>query len=76
MFLGRIGPEAVAAMGAASATKAEREKRCEATFFVGQHHLLHGDRQKAAEYFRAAIATDITYFDEYKGAKAELAQLE
>ena len=76
MYLGRTDAEAVAAMGTASATKAEREKRCEAMFYVGQYHLLHGDRQKAAEFFRTAVATDITYFMEYKSAKAELARLE
>ena len=76
MYLGRTDAEAVAAMGTASATRDEREKRCEAMFYVGQYHLLHGDRQKAAGFFRTAVATDITYFMEYKSAKAELARLE
>ena len=63
-------------MGDPSATREEREKRCEAMYYVGQYHLLHSDRRKAAEFFRAAVATDITYFVEYTGAKAELARLE
>ena len=75
MYLGSTDAEAVAAMGAASATKAEREKRCEAMFYVGEYYLLSGDRRKAAEFFRAAVATEVTYFIEYTGAKAELARL-
>ncbi len=76
MFLSMTTVEAVAAMGSASTTKAEREKRCEATFYVGQYYMLRNQREQAAEYFRATVATGVTHFIEYNSAKSELERLQ
>ena len=76
MYLGRTDAEAVAEMGGSSATREEREKRCEAMYYVGEYYLLGGDQKRAAAFFRTAVATGITDFVEYRGAKAELARLE
>jgi tetratricopeptide (TPR) repeat protein len=53
-----------------------RERRTEAYFYIGQYALLHGDKGKAADAFRAAVAEDANATAEYLGAKAELARLE
>ncbi len=76
MYLGTLSATAIAEMGGASTTLPERWKRCEAMFYIGQYHLLNDEERTAADFFRAAVATDVQIFDEYVGAKAELERLE
>ena len=75
MFLGRAAPEQVLAAAKHSDQRKQREQNCEAYFYVGQHHLLRGNKRDAAKFFRKVLDTGITYFIEYTGAKAELDRL-
>ncbi|MCZ6863646.1 MAG: tetratricopeptide repeat protein [Alphaproteobacteria bacterium] len=72
MFLGELAPQAVAEVGRADRTRAERELRAEAYFYLGQQQLLAGQRDRARQSFEAVLATGITNFFEYQGAKAEM----
>ena len=75
LLLGRTDVATVAGFGAGSASRAGRERRCEAYFYIGQYQLLDGDRVGAARSFRSVLETGVTNFVEYQGARAELARL-
>lgn len=49
--------------------------QCELNFFLGEKALADGNKGKAAERFKAAIATGIHEFLEYRAAEKELAAL-
>src|SRR6266508_547449 len=51
------------------------EERCEAEFYSGEWHLLHGNRAAAATALQAAADMCSKDFFEYKGALAELKRL-
>ena len=53
----------------------DKEKKCEAFYFVGELHILAGDRKQAAEFFGKCIDTGLSGFIGYEGAKAELERL-
>ncbi len=72
MFLGELNPQAVYDMGQANQTRKDKERRAEAWFYVGQHHLMAGHRDTAKGLFEQVVATGITSFMEYRGAQAEL----
>ena len=48
---------------------------CEAYFYLGEAALLQNDASEAHKLFAAAVATGMTRFTEYVGAKAELERL-
>jgi len=48
---------------------------CEAQFYKGEYHLIHGDRAQAATAFQAAVDTGVVEFIEYQQARIELAAL-
>ena len=75
LYLGRASPEQVLAATADKNQNRQRELECEAFFYVGQFHLLSGQRPKAAEFFRKAIETGLTDFIEYQSAKVELKRM-
>jgi tetratricopeptide (TPR) repeat protein len=52
-----------------------REQHCQAWYYAGMKQLLAGDKSLAADQFNKCLATDVTYFDEYMCAKAELKAL-
>jgi lipoprotein NlpI len=69
LHLGRRSPEAtLAAAGDANAL-------CEAQFYVGEWHLLRGDRANARSALQIAVDTCPKHFVEYSAAIAELKQL-
>lgn len=69
IYLGRRSPaDVLSAAGKA-------DERCEAQFYIGEWHLLHGERAAAATAFRTAAETCSKEFDEYTGALAELKRL-
>ena len=51
------------------------EERCEAQFYIGEWHLLRGNRAAAATALQAAADICSKDFFEYKGALAELKRL-
>jgi lipoprotein NlpI len=55
--------------------KTQRERKCEFYFYAGQQLLLQGKKSEAIKMFRAAVATNVTNFSEYEGAKTELKRL-
>jgi tetratricopeptide (TPR) repeat protein len=54
----------------------DKEKQCEAFFYVGYHYLLQGDKQKAREYFQRSFDTKVYGYYEYIGARARLEEME
>jgi lipoprotein NlpI len=69
LYLGRRSPAELLS----TATKAE--ERCEAQFYNGEWHLLHGDRARAVVGLQAAAHICPKTFIEYFGALAELKRL-
>ncbi|HEY2986537.1 MAG TPA: tetratricopeptide repeat protein [Candidatus Binatia bacterium] len=55
--------------------KTQREKKCEFYFYAGQQLLIQGKKSEAIKMLRAAVATNVTNFPEYEGAKTELKRL-
>lgn len=51
------------------------DERCEASFYLGQWHLLNGDKSAARTALNAAFATCPKTFFEYRGAEAELKRM-
>jgi lipoprotein NlpI len=61
---------------AESTDRAEQKERvCEAQFYVGEYALLQGKTSEAEKFFKAAFEGCPTNFVEYVGAKAELDRL-
>jgi len=59
----------------------DREKKCEAYYYLGMAHLLGvrsegPDRERARSYFERCVATDVKVFTEYMLAERELNRLE
>ncbi len=50
----------------------EEEGLCEAHYYIGQHFLLNGETERAAQHFAATLATNDFYCFEYGFAAAEL----
>lgn len=75
LYLGTVTPQAVLDAAVDQEPQKQREKLCEAYFYVGQHHLIRGRRDEAIRMFRAAIDTGVTTCIPYVGAKAELKRM-
>ncbi len=56
-------------------TPTQKERRCEAYFYIGVTALIAGDAAKAQSYFQRCIETGVINFYEYRLARAELARL-
>ncbi len=54
----------------------QRQKRCQAHFYVGQRLLIRQNNGEAAKMFREAVATEASTLLEYQGAQIELKHLE
>lgn len=52
-----------------------KERLCEAYFYIGETHLLAGNRSTAEINFQSCITTGISHFSEHLLARAELARL-
>jgi lipoprotein NlpI len=55
--------------------KARHDQQCEADFYLGEHALLAGDKDKGSRLLTEAANTCDHRFIEYLGAKAELERL-
>jgi len=75
LYLGKVSPQSILDTVETGATRAQKERACEAYFYVAYHYLLTGDQPRARELFEKAVATGITDFNEYKTAQAELWRL-
>lgn len=51
------------------------ERLCEAYFYLGKWALSHGERSKAATYFKLSMATNVYDFVEHRFARLELRRL-
>jgi lipoprotein NlpI len=65
-------PEAVLAAAQAPDPESYLKLQCEAQFYVGEHYLIVGDRERARAAFEAAVATGVTEFLEWDWARREL----
>jgi lipoprotein NlpI len=75
LFLGRLSPEGIMSAASASDSQKEKERRCEAHFYVAQWHMIRGEKEHAMPQFRRAREVCPDNFVEYDGAVAELKRL-
>lgn len=76
LYLGGAAPEAVMRAAATGTAAAQREQRCEASFYIAHWHLLRNARDAAAPLLREAQKTCPTTYMEHEGAVAELRRLQ
>jgi tetratricopeptide (TPR) repeat protein len=74
LYLGEIGPGDVKPPQG-PAPWLTQGNLCEAQFYLGQYYVLRGMRDAAARAFRAALATGIREYAEYRQAEIALGQL-
>jgi lipoprotein NlpI len=53
-----------------------KQLHCEVDFYLGEDALLRGQHEDAISFFRDTLATGVTTFVEYEGAKAELRHMQ
>jgi len=70
MMLRRRTPEALLAVATTT------NNRCEAHFYIGELHLIRGERAAAMDPLRTALDTCPKSFVEYQTAQAELKGLQ
>lgn len=58
------------------AAASNADERCEADFYIGEWHLIHGRRDEAIPAFRSAVDYCPKDFIEYFAAAAELERIE
>jgi len=83
-YAGRLSEADVLAAAVDADATIDRERKCEAYYYLGAAHLLSlgdiaGDEMtrmaKAREYFEKSIATGVTNFVEYRAAQAEIERM-
>jgi len=75
LYLGRGDPASVFKAAGQGDAHAQGDQQCEAAFYVGQWHLLRGEKGPAARYFEDAQRNCRKSFSESAGARAELDRL-
>ena len=75
LLAGGSTPEQVMARAKSDTAITHLELQCEAHFYVGQYHLIKGDKAAAKAHFEAAVATEVTDYMEYDWARRELEAL-
>jgi lipoprotein NlpI len=75
LYRGKISAQEALKAADDSNPKRQREKKCEAYFYIGQLLLTQGKKAEAVKMLRAAVAANITEFVEYEAAKVELKRL-
>ncbi|HEY7320736.1 MAG TPA: tetratricopeptide repeat protein [Candidatus Binatia bacterium] len=76
LYLGKISEDVVFNAVTDPDPTRERQKRCQAYFYVGQRSLIRQNNAEAAKMFREAVATEALALPEYHGAKMELKHIE
>jgi lipoprotein NlpI len=75
MYLGKKTADEVLQAAAHEDKKKERLQLCEAYFYVGQYHLLKGDKNQARAAFERVLDTKVREYLEYQYAGVELERL-
>jgi tetratricopeptide (TPR) repeat protein len=75
-YLGDTTPESVLAAARGSDPTKQQEQLCEAYFYLGELALIAGEQDKARQFFRQTLDTQVTTFYEYAGAQQELKVLQ
>ena len=76
LFLGRTDIDSVMAAATDRDAALQRDKHCEANFYVAQWHLLRNDRARALPLLKEAQSGCPREFLEHEGAVAELRRLQ
>jgi len=76
LFLGNSTPKEVQEAAVDLNVNRQRNRRCEANFYIGEWQLLRGSREQALPLLRDASAMCPSSFIEYEGAVAELRRLD
>ena len=74
-YLGEASGDDVLAAAALADPVAQRERQCEAYYYLGAGRLIAGDAEGARGLFREALATGVAHFVEYLGARIELGRM-
>ena len=79
LLLGQSAPQGVINAAQDPDPRVQRERLCEAYFYIGEYLLIEGQnaeqKAEATRMFHAAVETNITSLFEYASAKAELKRL-
>jgi tetratricopeptide (TPR) repeat protein len=75
MYLGKVPDHMVFDAVADADPIRERQKRCQAYFYVGQRLLIRQKNSEAAKMFQQTVATNASTLFEYEGARIELEHL-
>src|SRR5262245_34891774 len=75
LLLGKATPQGVLTAAQDPDPQIQRERQCEAYFYIGEYLLIHDQKAEAMRMFQAAAATGVTSLFEYSSAKAELRHL-
>jgi lipoprotein NlpI len=75
LYLGKIAPEAVQKAAAHPDPARQRDRRCEANFYIAEWHLMRGEREAASRLLTDARSGCQTAFLEHEGAVAELRRI-
>jgi tetratricopeptide (TPR) repeat protein len=75
LYLDRGDPGSVFRTAQQGDARAQGDQQCEAAFYVGEWHLLHGEKGQALRFFEDAQRNCRKSFSESGGARAELDRL-
>jgi len=75
LYLDQVTPQAVLTAAQDPDPNTQRERLCEAYFYIGEYLLIANQKAEAARMFQAAVSTGVTSLFEYASAKAELRRL-
>ena len=75
LYLGQVTPQPVLNAAQDPDPNTQRERQCEAYFYLGEYLLINNQKAEAARMFQAAVSTGVTSLFEYASAKAELRRL-
>lgn len=75
MYIGQSAPETLLETARDPDPAMQRERQCEAYFYVAEELLLRGQREGAARMFQGAVNAGVTSLFEYVSARAELRRL-
>ena len=70
LYLGKQSADAIVAKAGTA------NERCEASFYIGEWHLVQDRKDEAIPMLRSAVETCPKSFIEYSGAVVELARIE
>lgn len=75
LYLGQATPQAVLNAAQDPDPHVQRERQCEAYFYIGEYLLIANQKAEAARMFQAAVSTGVASLFEYASARAELRHL-